>query len=405
MRSSGMFRNVAAVAIFVLMIGVAATAAPEAHFAYVTNEFSNTVSVIDTDSHAVVATIPVPDGPTAIAITPDGAFAYVACWYGPVSVIDTETNTVVAEIATDYGWHKGIAIAPEGGRAYVANFYDKKVSVIDTSTRSVVATVSLDAEPTELAVTPDGSWLYVVNGGYGNAVSVIDTATNAVVRTIPVYMPYGIAMAPDGRFAYVTFYYNVAVIEIATNTVTQVGAGSTAYGIAITPDGAFAYVTNYFSYGLVNVLDTGTGSIVATVNVGPNPTSVAFTPNGAFAYVVSPVADSVDIVDTATKSVIATVPVGDLPTDVAMIPEHDLGLDDRVRALIDLVEGLNLSEGTSGSLIAKLDRVLLGLQDETYRPTACTMLSAFINQAESTVPDPAAVVEAAEEIMSELGCE
>src|SRR5256886_13710269 len=45
--------------------------------AYVTNESSNTVSVIDTATNTVVATIPVGAVPAAVAITPDGTRAYV----------------------------------------------------------------------------------------------------------------------------------------------------------------------------------------------------------------------------------------------------------------------------------------------------------------------------------------
>jgi YVTN family beta-propeller protein len=47
-------------------------------FAYVTNTFANTVSVIGTASNTVVATIAVGGGPFGVAITPDGTRAYVA---------------------------------------------------------------------------------------------------------------------------------------------------------------------------------------------------------------------------------------------------------------------------------------------------------------------------------------
>ena len=45
----------------------------------------------------VVATVPVGSGPVAVAIRPNGAFAYVTNQSSDdVSVIDTATNTVVA---------------------------------------------------------------------------------------------------------------------------------------------------------------------------------------------------------------------------------------------------------------------------------------------------------------------
>jgi YVTN family beta-propeller protein len=63
----------------------------------VTNENGH-VLVIDTATNAVVTDIGVGAVPIGIAITPDGTRAYVAG--GTVSVIDTATNTVVA--TTDY---------------------------------------------------------------------------------------------------------------------------------------------------------------------------------------------------------------------------------------------------------------------------------------------------------------
>jgi YVTN family beta-propeller protein len=45
---------------------------PNGTHAYVTNISSNTVSVIDTASNTVVATVAVGSGPTGVAITPNG---------------------------------------------------------------------------------------------------------------------------------------------------------------------------------------------------------------------------------------------------------------------------------------------------------------------------------------------
>jgi YVTN family beta-propeller protein len=49
----------------------------------------------------VVAAVPVGDEPNGVAVTPDGKHAYVANFESlDVSVIDTATNTVVATVAT-----------------------------------------------------------------------------------------------------------------------------------------------------------------------------------------------------------------------------------------------------------------------------------------------------------------
>jgi YVTN family beta-propeller protein len=92
--------------------------------------------------------------------------------------------------------------------------------------------------PFGVAITPDGSRAYVTLNAL-NIVSVIDTATNAVVATIPVGLsPIGVAITPNGRQAYVSDDRSntLSVVDTATNTVTatlKVGVGPNA--IAITP--------------------------------------------------------------------------------------------------------------------------------------------------------------------------
>src|ERR1044071_1869531 len=67
--------------------------------AYVANENSTTVSVIDTATNTITATIPVGSNPASVALTPDRPFLYVAnAGSNSVSVVDTATNTVTATV-------------------------------------------------------------------------------------------------------------------------------------------------------------------------------------------------------------------------------------------------------------------------------------------------------------------
>jgi YVTN family beta-propeller protein len=83
----------------ILMLISIAGAAP---FAYITNSGSNNVSVIDTATNNVTATIFVGFDPSGVAVTPNGKNVYVTNTNngdpGTVSVIDTATNTVTATL-------------------------------------------------------------------------------------------------------------------------------------------------------------------------------------------------------------------------------------------------------------------------------------------------------------------
>jgi YVTN family beta-propeller protein len=87
---------------------------------------------------------------SAVAITPDGKYAYVTGG-DTVLVIDTATDTVSATIPVDA---LDVAITPDGRHAYVANTADGTVSVITTATGAVSAPITVGKGPTGVAICP-----------------------------------------------------------------------------------------------------------------------------------------------------------------------------------------------------------------------------------------------------------
>jgi YVTN family beta-propeller protein len=118
-------------------------------------------------------------------------------------VIDTATNMVVATVPVG-NVPSGVAITPDGTHVYVANSNPGTlgtpgtpgtpgtVSVIAAASNTVVATVGVGANPSGVAVTPDGTHVYVTNPS-----SVIATATNTVVATVTVgIVPIAVGIMP-----------------------------------------------------------------------------------------------------------------------------------------------------------------------------------------------------------------
>lgn len=158
---------------------------PQIANAYITNAGSNTVSVLNTSSNSVTATIPVGPNPVSVAVSPSGSRAYVTnAGSNSVSVIDTSALTVIQNVTVG-GNPVSVAITPDGSQVYVANARSNSVSVINTSTNTVSATIPVGFIPLKVAVTPDGTSVYVANSA-AKSLSVISTATNSVVATVPV---------------------------------------------------------------------------------------------------------------------------------------------------------------------------------------------------------------------------
>ena len=304
-----------------LAVALLLSPAANAQNAYITNSGDGTVSVIDTATNKVTATIPVGTSPYGVAVTPDGTKVYVANGSdSTVSVIATASNTVIATIPGVF-FPSGLAITADGTKAYVAT--NSTVSVIDTAINKVVGTpIPVGASSNGVAVTPDGTKVYLSHSAV-DTVSVIATASNTVVATIPVGMiPQGVAVTQDGANVYVanSNSHTVSVIDTSTNTVkSTIDLGPYPYGVAIAPDGTKVYVTSVAgvasSKGAVKVIDTATNTVTTSILLvdSSGPCGVAVTPDGTKVYAANCLNGTVSVIDTATNTVTTSIPVGSFP--------------------------------------------------------------------------------------------
>lgn len=194
---------------------------------FVTNFGGASVSVVDTATMHVTATIPVPARPHGIAIAPDGRWVYVACVEGgSVAVLDAATRVQVGTIALPVGAKPyAVAVSRDGRYLYVPDNFAARLFVIDIAARRVVGAVAIGLRAALVARSADGATLYVTNGASGT-VSVLDLAANPIHprlrATISVgAYPHGLALTPDGRYLVVAnnLGKNLSVIETATDQV------------------------------------------------------------------------------------------------------------------------------------------------------------------------------------------
>ncbi|MGJ8560913.1 MAG: PKD domain-containing protein [Litorimonas sp.] len=321
-----------------LMLPMAAQADP---LAYVVQETTNSISVIDTQTNTIVKTISGVGNNNLVSIdfTQDGSLAYITDQFSHrVIIIDGATDTVAGSIFVGLR-PSDVEFTLDDEFAYVTNYGSNTVSVIDTATNSVAATIPVGSQPFGVEFTPDGNFAYVANEN--SSISVIDIATQTVVDTITVAgRPRHVTITPDGNFAYVTNFVTnfVTVIDTATHAVvTTIPVGGTSRDIEITADGAFAYVMGGNTLD-IKVIDIATNTITATIPTH-SPFGLKFTPDGSLAYVSSIFTATVSVIDTATNTVIEVIPVAPRPRDIAFKPDASnekptaaAGLDQAIRA-------------------------------------------------------------------------
>jgi len=304
-----------------------------ASFAYVSNSYDNTVSVVGLSDNTVTTSINVGSWPYGVAVSPAGDYVYVTNGGDDtVSVIRTFDNIVTASVSVGKS-PGGIAVNSDGTYVYVTNNDDDSVSVIQTSTNTVISTIEVGLWPEGLAVSPEGEYVYVVNTG-DDSLSVIQTYDHTVVETIQVgQWPYGVAVSPAGNHVYVsnTGDNTVSVIRTIDSTVlSTVKVGRRPIGLDLTPDGEYLYVAASTDNAL-SVIRTSDNTVIATTIVDEWPWGVTVTPSGEYVYVSNIADDTVSVIRTADNIVTDTIPVGADPYSlgefIAEVPDNINWLD------------------------------------------------------------------------------
>jgi YVTN family beta-propeller protein len=317
-----------------------------ANFAYVAEQNSNSISVVNIDKYTLDTTIFLPGSPFGIVASPDGKTVYVST-LGPVlNVIDTATNTIkqtLSGFAPGSGTQLRLAISPNGQYLFGAQWPNTLVTLSTANLTVVKSTVIPQCASgggcSDLAVSGDGTKIFMVAGSYFSTAVMIDEASaiNPGVSTIitPISIPNNngagaVAAGPDGRAWIPGVYSTAGVVMVQPSGSASLVAGMSAVGaVTITNLGDTVYVPkvgNNSDY-LVQALDTTslkvTVSAAGTIS-GFVPTGMAVNSDGskllttAYCNAGGVCSDILYIIDTTSLTVLASVQVGSFPIRVAV---------------------------------------------------------------------------------------
>lgn len=278
--------------------------------------------------------------PVGVAVNPVTKKIYITDEFSnSVSVISGTSNSVEGTIAVgDFPY--GVAINPFDSRVYVTNRGSDTVSVIDGSTNTKLHNITVQNSPVGIAVNPTANWIYVTNIN-SNTVSVIDGITDKVTANITVgKIPYGIAVNPVTKRVYATNIGSdsVSVIDGLTNKViANITVGKNPVGIAVNSATNTIFVTNYAS-NTVSVVDGINDKVTANITVGKKPVGIAVNPSTNKAYVTNIGSNTVSVIDTITNKVKGIITVN--PSLGGSYKIHDLVLSMPITAKFPLIASL-----------------------------------------------------------------
>jgi YVTN family beta-propeller protein len=295
---------------------------------YVTNTRGDSISVIDTNTFEVVATIPLGRGkPNRIAFHPDGRTAWVVYDKShDLGVVDAEAGKLVRRVKIG-GNPYNLNFTPDGRHLLVLDWASDtstdEVIFYNLETRKIDGRVEVSTWPAHSAFSRDGRLLYV-SGETAGDLTVIDVARREIVgrHVHGGGDAMGLAVTADGRFVYAATGENKSVLKIDTATQKPVGAialPGVVHEATLTPDGRFLYTTLRKANRIV-VVDTVTDRIVATIPQKGYPDLVTMEPTGRYALVTNRLADLVSVIDLKTHAQVRTIAVGKAPHGMALRP-------------------------------------------------------------------------------------
>lgn len=304
----------------------AIVAAPPDQKAYVALPDENEVAVVATRTHQVLGYIPGILGPHDLVASADGHRVYVGNSSVPVvSVIDTSTDTIVASIRVGFD-QRGLALSPDGRDLLVSlGSVIQEVVRIDTTTLQIRDRLAV-SEPGRLAVSPDGRLAYVISAPPdAAALVVIDLAT--LTRTAAIRLdspPATLNFAPDGTRLYLTMADTRTILTLDPAQKKIVGRitvrPGSRHSVPAEDGRSFLVVTSTAGAGTLDVVDVQRGIVSATVTVGTAPAWVAADQHTHTAYVTNEHSGDVSFVDLDTRTVAATIAVGHGAGEIVLAP-------------------------------------------------------------------------------------
>lgn len=211
--------------------------------AYVTNQFSQNVGVIDVASNTQITTVPVVGNPFAVIVAPGDSIIYVTTTADSLFGISAATSQITRRF----------------GLPIISNGFAIRDSLLFVSTRDV------------------------------GTVTEINMKTNTILRTLPVGGgPQGIVVSPDGTVLYVANENQTLEFWSLTSNVS-LGATALAgrgFGLARRSTDGYLYVTT-LEGGQIQVINPATQQIVRSIDVGGIPRRIAFNQSGSLAVVAN----------------------------------------------------------------------------------------------------------------------
>jgi len=357
------------------------TRAAAAPFAYVLNEGSNDVSVLDLadDTLADTIALALPAGTAETSLYPIPGPAIVASSAAPrvyvgdrreggvISVIDTQTNTVidydflcVTALSIDSVGQR-LALSCARFQLWTAGSVNADLSInapildLVQNATAVLTPPSQYSFPIASTFSPQGNVTYVAHAGEvtGGWIDAYASNNGAPLFSLPTpglgflfdfgFLPWQMRASRDGTRLFFAHQLSNALVTVDLVNETLLPflpLAARPYDLAVTSGADRVYVS--LAGGSIAVVDPLAQSVIDTIPVGGRPTGLLLAANDTRLYVVDSDNGRVRVVRTADGAILSDITVGDLPVAITAVPPPPPPLDTDLDTIADSLDNCPL---------------------------------------------------------------
>ncbi len=240
----------------------------------------NTITVVDLERLEVTNTLSLAPHtrPHGVVVASDETVWVTTEGSSHVLQVDPRSGEILQAVETGQQVTHMVALGEEAKRVVTANIGSGTATIVDLDSHTVLFQVDTGAGAEGLAVHPDGLRAYVTNRGAGTLVEV-DLMTGAITRSLAVGdFPIRVKVRPGGEELLVSNSNGNEIVAVGLEDWTvlrRLPVGTAPVGILITPDNRMAYVANTRDDKLT-VIDLEQWMVSGEISTGDEPDGMAW---------------------------------------------------------------------------------------------------------------------------------
>jgi YVTN family beta-propeller protein len=319
--------------------------APKPYLAFVANNQSNSVAVVDLANFRLLATVPVASGPLEVAIRPGSRQVWVTSASGTLSVIRFPDLTVRHTVRVGAS-AQSLIFSADGRCAFVLDPADGQIVFLDSEAPKVVGRVRVAAPsetgdqgngleapagsgsagvaPGSLALTPDGKTL-VASACAPRRICFVSVESQKILGAADVgNNPGPMVILPDNSKVFVadTGEQKVSAVDVAARQLlAHLETASRPSVLLLKPDGGEIFVLSAPGSTLT-IVDAFHDNVEQNLTTGRQPAAAVIRRNQSVLYIANAGDGSVTALDAENREVLSSTHTGTEPRSLALTPDE-----------------------------------------------------------------------------------